>query len=241
MAGDSLSVVLPAFNEETALPGVIGEVFRYLPAGWQDFEVIVVDDGSTDGTPQRLAELQGRYPLLRIVRHEQNRGYGEALRSGFGAARFSWLLLMDADGQFRIADLERLRPYAGTHDVVAGWRARRADNFWRALLTWGYVCLIRLFFGLKVKDVGCGFKLFSRRSWEQVQPIASSDHKIFTVEWLWKAQRRGLSLVNVPVRHFPRQGGRPTGARLDIVWQMVRELLRLRVVGVHAYAEKDHS
>lgn len=225
----TVSVILPAFNEQIALPLVLSQLDHQLAGIVPEFEVIVVDDGSTDKTARWIKQLQTYYPWLRLIRHEKNRGYGEALRSGFMAAKHEWVLLMDSDGQFDIADLERLLPYVETHELILGYRERRADGFARDFLTGGYMVLIRVLFGLDVRDVGCGFKLFTRRSWELVQPIRSRDHKIFTVEWLWKAEQRGVRIMNVAVRHLPRRGGQPTGARVDVLWQMVRELIRLRL------------
>lgn len=227
----SLSVVLPAYNEETAIEGVVRTVVEYLNPRFDFFEIIVVDDGSEDETAIIVRSLRGELPSVRLVSHEQNRGYGEALRSGFNAARLDWVLLMDADGQFSIAALDDLMPYAASNSMVIGYRANRADPWLRAVFTWGYNKLVNRLFGLGIRDVGCAFKLFRRELWEQAQPRVARDHKVFSVEWLWRVKQAGISVKEVPVRHYPRSGGRQTGARPDVVWAMLREMVRLRLYG----------
>lgn len=222
-----LSVVLPAFNEEAVIAETVESVLQYMRrfAVW---EVIVVNDGSRDRTGKIVREIAGRDQHVRLVEHEENRGYGEALRSGFNAATHDWILLMDSDGQLAIEELDAFVPKTNEYEAVLGWRANRADPWQRAVFTWGYSSLVRLLFGLGVRDVGCAFKLFKRDWWEKVQPITSTDHKVFTVEWLWKMQRSGISWCELPVKHLPRTSGQATGARLDVVVAMFREMVRLR-------------
>lgn len=227
----SLSIVLPAYNEEGAVPATLASVLAFVRARELDAEIIVVDDGSTDRTGALIAAAQRGSPELRLLQHERNRGYGEALRSGFTAARHDWIFLMDADGQFDIRELDRFFAYAGEYDMILGYRVRRADAWSRKVLTWGYTRLMGLFFGLRLQDHDCAFKLFRRSAWEATQPIHSTDHKIFTVEWLRNAQRRGLRLKELPVRHYPRTTGSATGARPDVIWAMVKALVRLQIRG----------
>ncbi|MBI4022091.1 MAG: glycosyltransferase family 2 protein [Candidatus Andersenbacteria bacterium] len=224
-----MSVVLPAYNEAAVIADSVSAAVRYLIGRVPKFEVIVVDDGSTDGTGAAVQGLIPTWPAVRLVHHERNRGYGEALRSGFTAARHEWVFLMDADGQFDIAELGRFFPLTERCDFIAGWRANRADSWQRAVFTWGYNLLVRALFGLPVRDVGCAFKLFRRSVWQQVGGrVQARDHKVFSVEWLWCVQRSGAAVCELPVRHLPRRGGQATGARLDVVWAMLREMARLR-------------
>lgn len=224
----SLSVVLPAYNEEAIIEETIDKVFEYLNNRFTQFEVVVVEDGSIDKTLSIIELLLKKYSQLKLIKHEKNMGYGEALRSGFNASRMEWVLLMDSDGQFDIRVLDSFLPFAENNDVVAGYRDNRADSWWRLVLTWGYMLLINFLFKLKLRDIGCAFKLFRRSVWERVCPIKSSDHKIFSVEWMWKTRKLGVKIRELPVKHYPRVGGKPTGARLDVVWAMVRELFRLK-------------
>jgi glycosyltransferase involved in cell wall biosynthesis len=188
-----------------------------------------VNDGSHDRTRTVVEDLQRTHAEIRLVNHTQNKGYGEALRSGFNAASMDWLFLMDSDGQFDIAQLDEFMPYTHKHDMVLGFRERRADALYRVLYGWGFTFLMNLFFDMHYKDIDCAFKLLRRSAWKAVQPIASTDHKVFTVEWLWRAKRAGLHTKELPVRHYPRTKGTQTGARADVIWQMIRSLAMLRL------------
>lgn len=223
----SLSVVLPAYNEEGALPSTLRSVLAYMRDRRLRAEVIVVDDGSRDRTAEVVTDAQRDSPEIRLIRHERNRGYGEALRSGFSAAQSEWIFLMDADGQFDITNLDSFLPSTDDADMILGYREHRADRWSRRVLTWGYTRLMGMLFHLPLRDHDCAFKLFRRSTWEAAQPIRSTDHKIFTVEWLSNSLRRGARMKELPVHHYPRTTGQATGARLDVIWTMVKALVRL--------------
>jgi len=192
------------------------------------FEIIVVNDGSHDQTQRNVEQLQKLYQEIHLINHKQNRGYGEALRSGFNAAKMDWIFLMDSDGQFDISQLDIFLPHTPTHDMLLGYRVHRADTTIRVILGWGYTVFMNFLFGLQFKDIDCAFKLFRKTVWQKVQPITSKDHKIFSVELLWNAKRANLRIKELPVSHYPRLKGTSTGARLDIIWQMVKSLIKLR-------------
>ncbi len=225
----SLSMVLPAYNEEAVIAETISRVLAYGRKRGIPFEIIVINDGSRDCTPAIVRDLQSAHAEIRLVSHRQNKGYGEALRSGFDAASMDWIFLMDSDGQFDIAQLDEFMPWAEGHDMVIGYREHRADALHRVVFGWGFTLLMNLLFDMRYADIDCAFKLFRRSAWKAVQPIASTDHKIFTVEWLWKAKRSGLNIKELPIRHYQRIKGTQTGARLDVIWQMLGSLLRLRL------------
>lgn len=222
-----LSVILPVYNEEAVIVETVSKVHDHLSVISDKFEIVMINDGSSDGTAMRLKELQQKLSNLRVLEHKQNRGYGEALRSGFDAARQEWVFQMDSDGQFNITEIDRFIEQIDQYDVVVGYRRRRADVWPRAMLTWGYMALMKKLFGLKVRDVGCAFKLFKRSTWEQAKPIKATDHKIFLVEWIGKLHRARVDIKELPVTHFKRVGGRSTGARPDVVWAMIKELAGL--------------
>ena len=222
----SLSVVLPAYNEQEAIISVLEDIVAYLAQRDVPYEVIVVDDGSTDATASLVQDYAARHSQVRLVQHQHNKGYGEALRTGFTAAQHDWILLMDSDGQFDIATLTEFIPLAEEHDFVIGRRSQRSDSLARSVLTAGYNGLVWLLLGLSY-DAGCAFKLFRRSWWEKVQPIRSTDHKIFSVEVLWRAKRTGARIVERPVQHFARRGGTATGAGWHTIGPMLKALLRL--------------
>src|SRR5437763_9165869 len=157
-----IRAVLPAFNAAATLEDSAGRMAKALKTHARAFEIIVVDDGSQDGTPGVLARLKTVHPTLRVVRHPVNRGYGAALRSGFDAARLPWIFLMDADNQFDPMELGLLLARAGEGDIVTGYRQRRRDPLPRRLNAWAFFSLVRLFFGRLARDVNCAFKLIRR-------------------------------------------------------------------------------
>lgn len=225
----ALSYFFPAHNEAANLPGLVEEALATLPGLAETFEIIVVDDGSRDGTPAIADDLAAAHPEVRAVHHPTNLGYGAALRSGFAAARYDHLAFTDGDRQFRVADLGRLmdRLGAGDADAVVGYRIRRADPLVRTVYAKLYRLANRIFFGLRVRDVDCACKLFTRASLEGVN--VESGGAFFSAELLIKLRARGRRLVEVGVPHYPRTAGSPTGAKPQVVFRAVRDFWALRL------------
>ncbi len=225
----ALSYFFPAHNEEANLRGLVEEALATLPALADSFEILIVDDGSKDGTPGLADELAAAHPEVRAVHHPTNLGYGAALRSGFAAARFDHLAFTDGDRQFKVADLGRLidRLAAGTADVVVGYRIQRADPLVRTVYARLYRLANRIFFGLKVRDVDCACKLFRRVALEGVS--VESGGAFFSAELLIKLGARGRRIDEVGVPHYPRTAGSPTGARPQVVLRAVRDFWALRL------------
>ncbi|HLH25994.1 MAG TPA: glycosyltransferase family 2 protein [Chloroflexota bacterium] len=227
--GPSLSVVLPAYNEEAVIESSVRHVAEALRGLVDDYEIIVVDDGSRDRTRAILAALQAREPdtRLRVVTHERNQGYGAALASGFSAARKELIFFTDGDGQFDVAELSGfLAAMNEGTDLVIGWRARRADPPLRRLNAWGWKLLVHGLFGYTARDVDCAFKLFRRTVWESVTVRARG--ATFSAEFLVKARRLGFHVEELPVSHFPRAAGSATGASLSVIVRAFVELIELR-------------
>jgi glycosyltransferase involved in cell wall biosynthesis len=224
----SISAVLPAFNEEAIIERTVRHVADVLRGLAGDFEVIVTNDGSRDATGRVLAELQARDPTLnlRVVTHERNLGYGAALASGFDAARKDLIFLTDGDKQFDVAELSRFVPEMDAQtDLVIGWRKNRADPPMRKLNALGWKMLVNTLFGYTARDVDCAFKLFRRQVWESLTVYARG--ATFSAEFLIKARRLRFGVKELPVSHFPRTAGSPTGARLDVIVRAFSELFRL--------------
>jgi glycosyltransferase involved in cell wall biosynthesis len=221
-----ISAVMPAFNEEANLEQSVGRMADALQACARGFEIIVVDDGSQDGTAAVLERLKAAHPNLRVIRHPLNRGYGAALRSGFAAARFSWIFLMDADNQFDPSEVERLLARAAGADIVAGYRKHRRDPVLRRLNAWAFFTMVRLLFGGLVRDVNCAFKLMRRDLIERM--ALHSEGALINTEILVLARQLGARVVEVPVEHYPRKAGKQTGANIRVVIRAFAELLAFR-------------
>jgi glycosyltransferase involved in cell wall biosynthesis len=224
----SLSAVLPAYNEQSVIEPTVRHVSEAIGRLVDDFEVVVVNDGSSDRTGEILAALANEPGLhLRVVTHERNRGYGAALASGFDAATRDLVFLTDGDKQFDVGELSYFLPALDdATDMVIGWRRRRADPPLRLLNAWGWKLLVNGLFGYTARDVDCAFKLFRRRVWQDVN--VRSHGAAFSAELLIKARRRGFRVRELPVTHFPREAGSPTGAKPAVIARAMRELAQLR-------------
>jgi glycosyltransferase involved in cell wall biosynthesis len=218
----SLSVILPAHNEEEAIATTVHEVIETLSAWMLDVEVIIVDDGSQDRTGEILDTLAAAHPCMKVIHHPINQGYGAALVSGFEAVTKDFAFFMDSDGQFDIHDLERFFPLIGEYDAVLGYRINRQDTWMRKINAWGWKMLVGMVFGIHVRDVDCAFKLYPASFFRE--------HKLETrgaminTEILYKFARVGNIYTEVGVRHLPRHGGRATGAKPSVILRAFREL-----------------
>jgi glycosyltransferase involved in cell wall biosynthesis len=229
----ALSFFFPAHNEAENIEALVDEALAALPALAGQFEIIAVDDGSRDATPAIADRLAAEHAgVIRAVHHDVNRGYGAALRSGFGAAQFPLVGFTDGDRQFRVADLrlllERLEA-PDRPDAVVGYRLRRADSRLRLAYARAYRASLRLFFGLAVHDVDCACKVFRRDALADVR--VESGGAFLSAELLIKLVARGGKVVEVGVPHYPRLAGRASGANPRVVGRAVRDFwfLRLRL------------
>jgi glycosyltransferase involved in cell wall biosynthesis len=221
----SLSAFFPAFNEEANIVAVATAILRVLPAVADDWELIVVDDGSSDLTGSLADALARSEPRVRVIHHPMNRGYGAAVRSGLAAARHDFVFLTDGDRQFDPAQLRYLLAEIGDADVVVGYRRRRADHVLRRFNTWAWNLLVGTVFRLRIRDVNCAFKLFRREVLSRL-PLRAEGAMVST-ELLALTRRSGWRVVEVPVDHFPRLHGTASGGRPSVIMRGISEFLRL--------------
>ena|GEM_PF-645602 len=222
-----LSVVLPAYNEETVIADTVQHCVETLSALAPDYEIIIVDDGSRDRTGQIADELAAANPRVRVIQNRRNRGYGGALIAGFQAVTKQLTFFMDSDGQFDIADIAQLLVYREQgYRAVLGYRERRRDAFLRLLNAKGWNVLVSLLLGLHIRDIDCAFKLYDT-ALVRVFDVTSEGAMINT-EMLTKLTKLGIPYIQTPVRHYPRLRGKATGANVRVIANAFRELFRLR-------------
>jgi dolichol-phosphate mannosyltransferase len=209
-----LSLILPAFNEEAGIRQAIVEADTALAAIAEDYEVLVVDDGSTDHTAAIIAEEVALRPKVRLLQHEQNCGYGAALRTGLTTARFDFVAFTDADCQFDLSDLGRLLDRAQHFPIVAGRRVNRQDPWRRRFLSRGYNLLVRALLGTRVQDCDCALKVFHRAILPDILP--QTDGFFVNTEMLTRARQRGLAIAEVDVGHRPRLRGQSKVSLTDV-------------------------
>ncbi len=224
-----VSLVVPAHNEAQNLPRVIPPARAVLGHLADDYELVLVDDGSSDETVAVARRLMGEEgERLRVVSHPRQAGYGVTVADGLRAARGDWVAFVDGDGQFDPADLSRLAELAPEADMVAGWRLHRADPWHRSVVSGTFNVLVRLLYGVTYRDVDCGFKLMRRGLLDQVSPIRARS-ALLNTEIYFKAGRCGLRIRQVGLVHHPRLAGQRSGGRLVPILRAVRDLVRLRL------------
>ena len=210
-----LTIVLPAYNEEESLPDALEQcvdLIRHMTD--LEVEVVVVDDGSTDRTESTLAEWSEDNAWLRVIRHSENRGYGSALKTGFAAARGTFVFYTDSDNQFDILELREIFPQIEGADLVAGFRVYRFDPLTRLLASWVYNRLVRILFRVPIRDVDCSFKLMRRERLDRL--VLMSDDFFIDTEIVARARKWNWRIKEVGVRHYPRRKGRTTVTAGDI-------------------------
>jgi len=222
----SLSIFFPCYNEEGHVESLARRALAVAPTVADDYEVIVVDDGSRDRTAEIALALAREDPHLRLVRHETNRGYGAALITGFRSATKDLVFYTDGDGQFDLGELPRLLPMIEGVDMVCGYRRKRSDPFFRKVNAWLWGTLVNLLFHLRVRDVDCAFKLFRRPVFDHME--LTSQGALIDTEILARAAQAGYIFVQTPVSHYPRTSGSQTGAKLGVILRAFRELFALK-------------
>jgi len=222
-----LSIVVPAYNEEACLASIVVEVRDAAARQGIDAELVIVDDGSTDGTPAISAQLARELPRVRVVRHASNQGSGQAIRTGLAHARGTFAIYVPADGQFDLDELSKyLAPARAGADIVIGARLDRADYTpFRLLSSRVYIALTNALFKERFRDVNW-VHLWRTSLWDQIVPRSRGVY--FLDEVLVRARRAGRRIVEVDSRYLPRKGGKATGSRPSVILLTVWEMLAFR-------------
>ncbi len=231
----TLSIVIPAYNEEGTIAAVVEESFKVLSSLAPDYEVLVGNDGSVDRTREILEDLQRKYARLRVFHHECNRGVGPTCWALYRMARTEWVAFFPGDGQVPPSELLRMVDGLQRFDVVVGLRRHRQDSMIRIGAAWLWNRVGRLLFGLNVRDID-SVKLYPTSLIRSI--TVESTSPFMETEILIKAVERGLRVGNVDVEHLPRMAGRQTGMRpkvvvgavLDLVKYWLKHLSRWRLV-----------
>lgn len=202
----SISVFFPAYNDAGTIPTMIIRTLQTLPTVTDDYEVIVINDGSHDDTGLVLEEMAKHYPQLRVFHRPQPSGYGGVLRAGFAAASKEWVFYTDGDAQYDPRELAVLVPAVTDGvDMVNGYKIKRHDPVHRILIGLAYQYFVKFMFGLVIRDVDCDFRLMRRAIFDRIQ--LESTTGTITFELVKKVQDAGFKIVEVPVKHWYRQYG----------------------------------
>lgn len=221
-----ISVFFPAVNEEKNIKATVLSAKKVLEKDADKWEIIIIDDGSTDATGRISDELSQKDRHIRVIHHKVNKGYGGALKTGFKNAKYEWVAFTDSDGQFDFSEISKFIDKTDEADLILGYRLNRADSFLRKLFTFGWSLLARVLLGLTAKDYSCGFKLIKKEVFEKVQPLVGEE-KVTQIEMLVKAKKLGFKYAEVGVHHYPRKHGSATGAKLSVAFKSIIELFKL--------------
>lgn len=220
----SLSLFFPAWNEEANIAKTINNALLVMDKMNIPYELIIVNDGSSDKTGQIAEDLAQTNNKVKVVSHERNLGYGAAVWSGIQASQYEFIFFTDADLQFDINEINELIKYIPEYQVILGYRLKRQDSFIRIFNAKAWNILNRLSFGLNVKDIDCAFKLIKADLLKELE--TKSRGAMLSAEILIKLQDQGYKFKEVAVTHLPRRTGNPSGAKLSVIFRAFREFFR---------------
>ena len=221
-----LSIFFPFWNEEKNLEQVVNKAIPIARKVADKWEIIMIDDGSSDKTAEIAKQLAAKNSNLRLISHKPNRGYGAALKEGFVNAKYNLVVFADGDGQFDFSEVTKFLNKIENADIVIGHRKKRVDNPFRHILM-NLLKIWDLFlFGFYFKDIDCGFKLFTKNAINKIMPL-QSEGAMITTEILARAKKAKLKILQVEVNHYPRVYGNQSGGNLRVIIRAVRESLFL--------------
>lgn len=217
-----LSIFFPFWNEEKNVRQVVEDAIPVAKEVAEEWEILIVDDGSSDRTLEIGKEVARENRNVRVITHSPNRGYGAALREGLTNAKYKYIVFTDGDRQFDFSEVKRLIEKIRGMDIVIGYRKQRQDDFSRHVLMWMLKVWDYIFFRFYFKDIDCGFKMFKKEAVDAIMPLRSEGAMI-TTEILAKAKQKNLKIAQVEVNHYPRKFGNQSGANIAVVVRAVLE------------------
>jgi len=222
----SISVFYPCYNEEANVERTTLAALEAVQKISDDFEVIIVNDGSKDRTAEIADRLAAEHKHVRAVHNNPNLGYGGALQRGFREATKEWVFYTDGDGQFDFGEIPSLLPLLERYDIASAYRLDRKDSMIRKLNAFAWTTLVNVAFGLWLRDIDCAFKIFPRKLFDEIE--MKSMGALIDTEILSRAKRAGYTIGQVGVHHYPRTAGEQTGANLRVIARAFKELFKLR-------------
>jgi len=225
----SLSVFFPTYNEEGNIKSTVTKAKAVLQKYVENWEILIVNDGSTDRTKEISEELSMEDERIKVFNHEVNRGYGASLKSGFYNAKYPWIVFTDSDGQFDFSEINSFfeKQQETNADLVIGYYKKRKVSKFKIITSRMWEIAVMILFGLHVHDIDCGFKLVSKKVIDKIPKLESERGAFISSEFLIKAKKSGFKIVEIPVTHLPRLQGKGTGRNIKVIIQSFIDLLKL--------------
>lgn len=226
---DSLSVFFPAYNEEHNIKSTVEKAKKVLVKIASKWEIIIINDGSKDRTGEIANGLARSNKNIRVINHNPNRGYGATLKSGFYNSKYPWIAFTDSDGQFDFGEITNFinKQRETGADVVIGYYKKRQVSKFKIFTSKMWEIAVWILFGLKVKDIDCGFKFVSKKVIDSIPKLESERGAFISSEFLIKARKKGFKIVEIPVTHYPRLKGVGTGRNLNVIVKSFIDLFKL--------------
>jgi glycosyltransferase involved in cell wall biosynthesis len=225
-----ISAFFPTYNEENNIEKTITKANSTLKKITKDYEILIIDDGSTDNTSQIIEQLSKQNNKIKIITHKKNKGYGAALISGFYNCKFEWIVFTDADGQFNFSEITNFisTQQKTKADLVIGYYKKRKVSPIRNLNTSLWSLLVKTLFKLKVKDLDCAFKLINKKVIDSIPKLESQRGAFISTELLAKAKTKKFKTIQIPVTHYPSTTSQSTGANPKVIIESFKDLFKLR-------------
>ncbi len=224
-----LSVFFPVYNEENEIKNTVDKAKKVLEEITDNWELIIVNDGSSDNTGRIVSKLANVDSRVKVVTHNPNRGYGAAFKSGFYNAKYEWITFTDSDGQFDFREVAKFiaKQKETRADIVVGYYKKRKVPLIKILTSRMWEFVVFVLFGLKIKDIDCGFKFVSKKVIDTIPKLESERGAFISSEFLIKARKCGFKIVEIPVTHYPRTSGIGTGRNLKVIVNSFADLFKL--------------
>ncbi|MDR3613976.1 MAG: glycosyltransferase family 2 protein [Candidatus Obscuribacterales bacterium] len=220
-----LTLVIPAYNDETTIKRLVDDADVLLKQVCDDYEIVVCNDGSKDGTLSILQALSQNNPRVRLINHEVNRGFGFTIRELYLCGQKELVFSLPGDYQYAPKELLTMAEGLDDYDLIIGWRVNRNDPPKRKLQSHVYNAMLRLFYGHKQKDVN-SIKLFKRRIFDKVQ--LQSYTPFVDAELCIRAERAGFKIIEIPIEHLPRLSQGASGGKFSVIWETFSDLIKMR-------------
>jgi glycosyltransferase involved in cell wall biosynthesis len=225
-----LSLFFPCYNEQDNLENTFNKTLPVLQKVAEKWEIIIVNDGSKDKTGEVALQIKAQYPKnISIITHNPNRGYGASFKSGFYNAKYEWITFIDADGQFDFSEITKFieQQQKTKADLVIGYYLSRQVPKSVILTSKLWELLVFILFGLKVRDIDCGFKLVNKKVITTIPKLEAERGAFISSEFLIKAKKSGFKITEVGVHHYPRTEGKATGRKLNVIIKSFTDLFKL--------------